>query len=151
MPQGIKDKVAILGMGCSKFGERWDKEADDLIVEAFEECVADAGIETCTSSIAVANQAASIWLRSMPASATHSSNASTIRSSASLSQRSPNLEHPMPRIATLSLIPCGIVTSFVATDDTWPGRPQAPPGAMCRAMNSGVRPAYGPARPSKNT
>ena len=45
MPQGIKDKVAILGMGCSKFGERWDREADDLIVEAFEECVADAGIE----------------------------------------------------------------------------------------------------------
>jgi acetyl-CoA C-acetyltransferase len=45
MPQGIKDKVAILGMGCSKFGERWDKEADDLIVEAFEECVADAGVE----------------------------------------------------------------------------------------------------------
>ncbi len=45
MPQGIKDKVAILGMGCSKFGERWDKEADDLIVEAFEESVADAGIE----------------------------------------------------------------------------------------------------------
>ena len=24
MPQGIRDKVAILGMGCSKFGERWD-------------------------------------------------------------------------------------------------------------------------------
>ncbi len=45
MPQGIKDKVAILGMGCSKFGERWDKEADDLIVEGFEECIADAGIE----------------------------------------------------------------------------------------------------------
>ena len=46
MPSGIKDKVAILGMGCSKFGERWDMEADDLIVEAYEECVADAGIET---------------------------------------------------------------------------------------------------------
>jgi acetyl-CoA C-acetyltransferase len=45
MATGIKDKVAILGMGCSKFGERWDKEADDLIVEAFEECVKDAGIE----------------------------------------------------------------------------------------------------------
>ena len=26
----------ILGMGCSKFGERWDKEADDLMVEAFD-------------------------------------------------------------------------------------------------------------------
>ena len=46
MASGIKDKVAILGMGCSKFGERWDAEAEDLIVEAFEECVADAGVDT---------------------------------------------------------------------------------------------------------
>lgn len=45
MARGIKDKVAILGMGCSKFGERWDKEADDLMVEAFEEALKDAGIE----------------------------------------------------------------------------------------------------------
>jgi acetyl-CoA C-acetyltransferase len=27
MARGIKDKVAILGMGCSKFGERWDSGA----------------------------------------------------------------------------------------------------------------------------
>jgi acetyl-CoA C-acetyltransferase len=46
MASGIKDKVAILGMGCSKFGERWDREADDLMVEAFEEALSDAGIET---------------------------------------------------------------------------------------------------------
>ena len=46
MAQGIRDKVAILGMGCSKFGEHWDKNAEDLIVEAYEECAADAGIET---------------------------------------------------------------------------------------------------------
>jgi acetyl-CoA C-acetyltransferase len=46
MARGIKDKVVILGMGCSKFGERWDKEADDLMVEAYEEALADAGIET---------------------------------------------------------------------------------------------------------
>ncbi len=46
MASGIKDRVAILGMGCSKFGERWDADAEDLIVEAFEECLADAGIET---------------------------------------------------------------------------------------------------------
>jgi acetyl-CoA C-acetyltransferase len=45
MAVGIKDKVAILGMGCSKFGERWDRNAEDLIVEAFAEAVADAGIE----------------------------------------------------------------------------------------------------------
>jgi acetyl-CoA C-acetyltransferase len=46
MAQGIRDKVAILGMGCSRFGEHWDKNAEDLIVEAYEECLADAGIET---------------------------------------------------------------------------------------------------------
>ncbi len=45
MAKGIRDKVAILGMGCSKFGERWDREADDLMVESFEEAIADAGIE----------------------------------------------------------------------------------------------------------
>jgi acetyl-CoA C-acetyltransferase len=43
---GIKDKVAIIGMGCSKFGERWDSDPEDLIVEAYQECLADAGIET---------------------------------------------------------------------------------------------------------
>lgn len=46
MASGIKDKVAILGMGCAKFGERWDKDADSLMVEAFEEAVLDAGIDT---------------------------------------------------------------------------------------------------------
>ncbi|KAA1172287.1 acetyl-CoA acetyltransferase [Marinobacter salinexigens] len=45
MASGIKDKVVILGMGCSKFGERWDASPADLMSEAFEECLADAGIE----------------------------------------------------------------------------------------------------------
>ena len=45
MATGIKDKVAIIGMGCSKFGERWDCGAEELMVEAFEECIADSGIE----------------------------------------------------------------------------------------------------------
>jgi acetyl-CoA C-acetyltransferase len=45
MASGIKDKVVILGMGCSKFGERWDANAQDLMVEAFEEALKDAGIE----------------------------------------------------------------------------------------------------------
>jgi acetyl-CoA C-acetyltransferase len=43
--QGIKDKVAILGMGCTQFGERWDAGAEDLMREAFTEALADAGIE----------------------------------------------------------------------------------------------------------
>jgi acetyl-CoA C-acetyltransferase len=46
MARGIKDKVAILGMGCSKFGEHWDKNAEDLAVDAYEEGLADAGIDT---------------------------------------------------------------------------------------------------------
>ncbi len=45
MASGIKDKVAILGMGCSKFGERWDCGTEDLLSEAFLEALADAGIE----------------------------------------------------------------------------------------------------------
>ena len=45
MAEGIKDKVAIIGMGCSKFGERWDARPEDLITEAFEEALVDAKIE----------------------------------------------------------------------------------------------------------
>jgi len=45
MATGIKNKVAVIGMGCTKFGERWESSAEDLMVEAFVECLADAGIE----------------------------------------------------------------------------------------------------------
>jgi len=45
MATGIKDKVAIIGMGCTKFGERWDVGAEELMVEAYEECLADANID----------------------------------------------------------------------------------------------------------
>lgn len=41
----IKDKVAIIGMGCTKFGENWDKSASDMAVEATYEAYEDAGIE----------------------------------------------------------------------------------------------------------
>ncbi len=43
--ESIKDKVAIVGMGCSKFGERWDAGVEDLLVEAAYEAFEDAGIE----------------------------------------------------------------------------------------------------------
>ena len=45
MATGIKDKVAIIGMGCTRFGELWDTNAEDLIIDAFVECLEDAGIE----------------------------------------------------------------------------------------------------------
>ena len=41
----MKDKVAIVGMGCTKFGELWEKSVDDLIVEATFEACEDAGVE----------------------------------------------------------------------------------------------------------
>lgn len=45
MAEGIKDKVAIIGMGCTRFGELWDKGPEDLMVDAFKELIQDAGIE----------------------------------------------------------------------------------------------------------
>jgi acetyl-CoA C-acetyltransferase len=67
MATGIKDKVAIIGMGCSKFGERWDTGSEGLMAEAFDEALADAGIErgqiqaawfgSCIDSVNVGNSA----------------------------------------------------------------------------------------------
>ena len=45
MATGIKDKVVILGMGCSKFGERWNCGTEHLLSEAFQEALQDAGVE----------------------------------------------------------------------------------------------------------
>jgi len=36
---GIKDRVAIVGMGCTPFGEHWGKSIDDLLIDAVTECV----------------------------------------------------------------------------------------------------------------
>lgn len=54
MATGIRDKVAIIGMGCTRFGERWDMGGEELMVEAFTECLADAQIDR--------NQIQAAWL-----------------------------------------------------------------------------------------
>ena len=41
---GIKDQVAIIGMGCTPFKEHWDRSADDLMVEAVQDTLASAGV-----------------------------------------------------------------------------------------------------------
>lgn len=41
---GFKDDLAIIGMGCTKFGERWDTGLDDLIIDAAYEAYEDAGV-----------------------------------------------------------------------------------------------------------
>jgi acetyl-CoA C-acetyltransferase len=42
---GIRDQVAIVGMGCTAFGEHWDKSTDDLLVESATAAAASAGAE----------------------------------------------------------------------------------------------------------
>jgi len=39
------DEVAIIGVGCTKFGEHFDKGYSDLAVEAAYEAIEDAGVE----------------------------------------------------------------------------------------------------------
>ena len=67
MATGIKDKVAIIGMGCTRFGERWDVGPEELMVEAFAECLEDAGLDvgdiqaawlgTCLEEISIGKSA----------------------------------------------------------------------------------------------
>ncbi|HET7735900.1 MAG TPA: acetyl-CoA acetyltransferase [Nocardioidaceae bacterium] len=42
---GIKDRVAIIGMGCTKFGERWDSSTGDMLVESTQAALQDAGLD----------------------------------------------------------------------------------------------------------
>ncbi len=43
--QGIKDRVAIVGMGCTPFAEHWNKSADDLMIESTTAAFQDAGLD----------------------------------------------------------------------------------------------------------
>jgi len=45
MAKSIRDQCAVIGMGCSYFGERFDASLDDLIIEAVQEALEDANIE----------------------------------------------------------------------------------------------------------
>lgn len=45
MAESPKDKIAIIGMGCTQFGELWDKDVDDLIVDAVSEALEDAQVD----------------------------------------------------------------------------------------------------------
>lgn len=41
---GIKDRVAIVGMGCTPFKEQWDKGVDDMLIDAVVECLSTTGL-----------------------------------------------------------------------------------------------------------
>lgn len=55
--RGIRDRVAVIGMGCTPFGEHWDKSLDDLLVEASQEALASGGVEL--------SQVDAFWLGTM--------------------------------------------------------------------------------------
>jgi acetyl-CoA C-acetyltransferase len=42
--KGIRDQVAIVGMGCTTFGEHWDRSTDDMLVDASGDALKSAGI-----------------------------------------------------------------------------------------------------------
>ncbi|WP_106401660.1 acetyl-CoA acetyltransferase [Actinocorallia populi] len=42
---GIKDRVAIVGMGCTRFTEHWDKGVDELLLASTGEAFASAGVD----------------------------------------------------------------------------------------------------------
>ena len=58
---GIRDKVAIIGMGCTKFGERWDAGWQDLLVEAAQEAYKDAGVEAKDIQAAWLGSHTTLW------------------------------------------------------------------------------------------
>ena len=42
---GIRDQVAIVGMGCTSFGENWDSSPPDMLLDAATQAHKSAGIE----------------------------------------------------------------------------------------------------------
>ena len=51
---GVRDRVAIIGMGCTNFGERWDRSADDLVVDAVTEAISGTPGSCCCISLMAA-------------------------------------------------------------------------------------------------
>src|SRR3954464_622317 len=43
--KGIRDQVAIVGMGCTTFGEHWDRSTDDMLVDASGDALKSAGVK----------------------------------------------------------------------------------------------------------
>jgi len=45
MPLDLRRKVAVVGVGCTPFGELYEKGAEDLVCDAVDEALTDAGCE----------------------------------------------------------------------------------------------------------
>ncbi|HZP43146.1 MAG TPA: acetyl-CoA acetyltransferase [Candidatus Binatia bacterium] len=45
MAAPLRDRVAVVGVGCTRFGERYEERTEDLVCAAVDEALADAGCE----------------------------------------------------------------------------------------------------------
>jgi acetyl-CoA C-acetyltransferase len=45
MPESIKDKVAIIGTGVTKFGEHWEDDVGDMLIDAVHEACKEANVD----------------------------------------------------------------------------------------------------------
>jgi acetyl-CoA C-acetyltransferase len=41
---GIRDRVAIIGMGCTQFGEHWDRGTNEMVVDSTGDALVSAGL-----------------------------------------------------------------------------------------------------------
>jgi acetyl-CoA C-acetyltransferase len=58
----IKDKVAIIGMGCTPYGDLWKKGVSDLIIDCAYEAYEDAGVgPKDIEAVFVGNVSSSMW------------------------------------------------------------------------------------------
>jgi acetyl-CoA C-acetyltransferase len=58
----IKDKVAIIGMGCTQFGDLWNKGVSDLIIDCCYEAYEDAGVgPKDIEAVFVGNVSSGMW------------------------------------------------------------------------------------------
>ncbi|WP_151772092.1 acetyl-CoA acetyltransferase [Streptomyces abyssomicinicus] len=58
---GIKDKVAIVGMGCTPFGEHWDLSVADMLVDSATQALESAGLDKPAVDAYWLGTAASGW------------------------------------------------------------------------------------------
>ena len=42
---GIRDRVCIVGMGCTQFKEHWNKGVDEMLVDSVTDAIADANVK----------------------------------------------------------------------------------------------------------
>jgi acetyl-CoA C-acetyltransferase len=43
--RGIRDQVAIVGMGCTTFGEHWNRSTDDMLIDSSNAALQSAGVK----------------------------------------------------------------------------------------------------------